>query len=700
MPPFLIHKTIFLFSTVALTACAGGNGGSTGGAVTPPTSVVNLVSGNSAVGRFAKPAAAPDGSTSSSLAMMTGTFDIVVAAQAGLTCKIDADGDGVFEYIRPNCTSFQQAHVYRLGSAVGVTPKMQILNSSGAVMTEYNWYARLDEDTILPNASRATWDKAGVTYITPSGCDIAVGATVNATTIQTAIDSATASSQVTAGGTCYATIPAGTHSITNTINLKSGVILRGTQGAQTTAQTILSANISGAVISAAGGGTVDITYTGQDMAAYKNKNYITVPVSQAAAIQTLLTAQTKGYLYANFSSEAEYFRPQVAGVWHPASTMNARLPFPDLFLPYREGTYRETCTEPTNLARSNPWCVRPSSDYSVGQWVKIVNVQGTKLVIDGMINESYPDNYALNYKLDVYAPNRLLENAGLEDFAVTRTDANNVDVIQFNITANSYARRLDIQKNFRGAIAINNSYACEANKNYIHAASSRGDGGNGYGVVLQSMTTSCLVFDNILTGQRHGLMAQYSANGNVFSENYAPDGADANGIKKADFAAHGHFAHMNLVEGNYLGNLQISDWHGRSPFHAVYRNRITTGVQNRYASWGSAFVDNVIEAGYPGVCFLGICGGGWTAMSVDKSMALAPIGVNQIICFRNLNAAGIAITAYDTTAGASGGTTNLCNNTVAPVVAPPNSYYRTLGTIVSTTTNAARTRAISGNFIW
>ena len=196
----------------------------------------------------------------SSLVMMTGTFDIAVPAQAGLTCKIDTDGDGVYEYIRPNCTTFQQTHSYRLGSATGVTPKMVILNSGGTTVASYSWYARLDEDTILPNASRTTWDKAGVTYITPSGCDIAVGSTVNATTIQTAIDSAAASSQVAAGGTCYASIPAGTYSITSTINLKSGVILRGAvpSAGATVASTILNANINGSVISAAGGGTINL----------------------------------------------------------------------------------------------------------------------------------------------------------------------------------------------------------------------------------------------------------------------------------------------------------------------------------------------------------------------------------------------------------------------------------------------------------
>jgi ABC-type transport system substrate-binding protein len=141
---------------------AGGSGGATASLVTP-TSVTTTDPLNKATMGMVR-AIAADGSTTSSLVMMTGTFDITVAAQAGLTCKVDADGDGVFEYIRPNCTSFQQVHKYRLGSAVGVTPKMQIENSSGTVITQYSWYARLDEDTILPNASRTTWDKVGVTY--------------------------------------------------------------------------------------------------------------------------------------------------------------------------------------------------------------------------------------------------------------------------------------------------------------------------------------------------------------------------------------------------------------------------------------------------------------------------------------------------------------------------------------------------------
>lgn len=703
-----IYRLALAASLVLLCACGGGGGG--GNNASTPTSVTTTNTGNKASFGFVS-AVAADGSTASSLIMMTGTFDIAVVPQSGLTCKIDTDGDGVFEYIRPNCTSFQQAHQYRLGSAVGITPKMQIIDSNGVVITQYGWYARLDEDTILPNASRTTWDKAGVTYITPSGCDFAVGGAVNAATIQTAIDSAAASSQVAAGGTCYATIPAGTHTITSTINLKSGVILRGTQATgQTTAQTILSANINGAVISAAGSSTADIAYTGQDLSAYKNRNHITVPVAQAAAIGTLLAAQTKGYLYANFASEAEYLRPIGASPWHLAQTMNARLPFPDLFSTPIDyvNAYPDSCNGSINNNRSSYWCVRDYADYTVGQWVKIISVQGTKVVIDGMINDSYPENEGLQYRLNVFGPAKLIENAGIEDLAITRTDSYDVNTVQFDKTTNTYIRRTDIQLNYRAAVAIDNSMNCEASKNYIHAARIRGGNGQGYGVAVQSMSTGCLVTNNIMTGQRHAMSLQFGANGNVVSENYAIDGQDTtfsvapnqNNVRKADLSVHGHYAHMNLLEGNYVGSLMISDWHGRSPFHAVYRNHVTNGIRHNFASFGTAFIDNVIDAGYSGFCAFGVCGfTPWTSMTVDLTMAFAPIGVKQVICFRNVNASGVAVTAYDTTNGS--GTTNLCNNTIAPVVTPPNSYYRpTLGTPISTSTNAARDRAVSGKFIW
>jgi hypothetical protein len=529
-------------------------------------------------------------------------------------------------------------------------------------------------------------------------CNAAVATPVTAATIQTAIDTASTNA-LTSGcaGYSYATIPAGMHSITSTISLKSGVILRG---AQTTAQTILSANINGAVISAAGGGTVDITYTGQDLSAYKNKNYITVPAAQAASIQTLLAAQTKGFLYANFASEAEYLRPIVAGAYHPANTMNARLPFPDLFSTPIDyvSSFADTCTGTINNNRSSYWCVRDYADYTVGQWVKIVSVQGNKLVIDGMMNDSYPDNYGLQYRLKVFAPARLIENAGVEDLAITRTDSNNVSVMNFDGTANTYVRRVEISLNYREAIAMNNSINCEVNKTYIRNARVRGGSGQGYGVAIQSMSTGCLVTDNVMTGQRHAMSLQFGANGNVVSDNYSITGTDTNGVRKADISIHGHYAHMNLVEGNYVGNLQISDWHGRSPFHAIYRNRVTNGIRHHYASWGTSLVDNVVDAGYGGVFGFGA----WGSLTVDATMAFAPSNVKQVICFRNKNASGTAITAFDTTAGS--GTTNQCNNTIEPVVTPPNSYYRTLGTAVSTTTNSARTRAIAGasggSYIW
>lgn len=154
--------------------------------------------------------------------------------------------------------------------------------------------------------------------------------------------------------------------------------------------------------------------------------------------------------------------------------------------------------------------------------------------------------------------------------------ANQTSNILFNYAAFCWVKGIESDSANFAHISILNSSNIEVTGSYFHGAFSYGGGGAGYGVVCHLSTGDCLVENNIFKHLRHAMLLQAGANGNIYSYNYSLQQtrtelpADAAG----DIVLHGNYPYANLFEGNIAQNIGGDASHGiNGPTNIFFRNR-------------------------------------------------------------------------------------------------------------------------------
>jgi len=113
-------------------------------------------------------------------------------------------------------------------------------------------------------------------------------------------------------------------------------------------------------------------------------------------------------------------------------------------------------------------------------------------------------------------------------------------------------------------------------RSYLHHAFDYGDGGRGYGVMLDVTSSECRVQDNVFEHLRHSMILQTGANGNVFAYNYSfdPYWTTFPNNASGDMVLHGNYPFTNLFEQNICQNIVIDNSHGpNGPYNTFLRNR-------------------------------------------------------------------------------------------------------------------------------
>jgi hypothetical protein len=94
--------------------------------------------------------------------------------------------------------------------------------------------------------------------------------------------------------------------------------------------------------------------------------------------------------------------------------------------------------------------------------------------------------------------------------------------------------------------------------------------------------TNNLVENNIFDSLRHAMLIQLGANGNVYGYNYSMHPVQGEGETNLnsgwdppDISIHGHYAYMNLFEGNRVYEIGIGDyWGPAGPGNTYFRNKV------------------------------------------------------------------------------------------------------------------------------
>lgn len=258
-----------------------------------------------------------------------------------------------------------------------------------------------------------------------------------------------------------------------------------------------------------------------------------------------------------------------------------------------------------------------SMSFIAGEWIQIHETATSKSYHDGVEyqiegnadvgqitqvissgnNPAIKDEAAKDYSISSQYGLRVrkidpITNIGIENLTVRRIDSqsssNSLGTnIRFEYAVNCWVKGVHSEYTSLHHITIDRCSHIEVSGCVIHDADSYQEGSWGYGIILSSSSTNCLIENNIFSHLRHSMAAVRGANSNVFAYDYSRDPyATWHGIpySDSDLTLHGNFPFANLLEHNYIVEIEADhehEWNG--PLNAFVRNKVESEINLSYA---------------------------------------------------------------------------------------------------------------------
>lgn len=208
---------------------------------------------------------------------------------------------------------------------------------------------------------------------------------------------------------------------------------------------------------------------------------------------------------------------------------------------------------------------------AVGQMFRVVAVSGNRITLEAPLSIQFDPAFAPRAR----PLTDIVENAGLEDLALTRLDSSDRFIVRIRQGANLWFRNIASHRARKAHIHAREGYRIEVRDSYFHDASDHGVGGHGYGVMLSRHSSHSLIENNIFRRLRHALILQIGASGNVMAYNYVREALSEGNYVPTDISLHGHYPSANLFEGNVVDLIGIGDfWGPAGPWNTFHRNRV------------------------------------------------------------------------------------------------------------------------------
>ncbi len=238
---------------------------------------------------------------------------------------------------------------------------------------------------------------------------------------------------------------------------------------------------------------------------------------------------------------------------------------------FSAGDWIQLIQEDTDLVTST-WALG-----AVGQIVQIEGISNNQLMLASPLRMDYqiarsPYIKKLN----------TTSNVGIECLKIKRMDNTAPQQscnIRYTYAVNCWINGIESENCTFSHIDATSASNLNVSKSYFHHAFDYGDGGRGYGIMLQSTTNECRVEDNVFEHLRHSMIVQSGANGNVFAFNYSfdpywPQTPPVPTNSAGDMVLHGNYVYCNLFEQNIGQNIVIDNSHGpNGPYNTFFRNR-------------------------------------------------------------------------------------------------------------------------------
>jgi hypothetical protein len=225
--------------------------------------------------------------------------------------------------------------------------------------------------------------------------------------------------------------------------------------------------------------------------------------------------------------------------------------------------------------QNGAWDVQPATwaAYSVGQILKIDSIAGNTVYLEEALRIDYDPQLSPELRKIIPVTDVTITCLGIERLDAASFGYN----IGFEYAYNCRVSGIESKKSVGAHIAAEASSHLSIEGSYFHHAFAYdGTSTHGYGVMLATHTSDCLIENNVFEHLRHSMMAKQGANGNVFAYNYSfdPFRTEVPNNAGGDISLHGHYAYANLFEGNMVQTLHIDQtWGPSGPYNTFFRNR-------------------------------------------------------------------------------------------------------------------------------
>jgi hypothetical protein len=364
-------------------------------------------------------------------------------------------------------------------------------------------------------------------------------------------------------------LAAGTYTTSATINVPSGVVLRGAGSVAGTGTVIVSKN----------GGPVLSIGTLKDSVCYNG--------SFDASAQPLLTSDAvKETSKVTVSSAAGFAAGDLALV---DEMDDSEVSEGDC------GTF-----------------FKRTGNYALSERVEIASVAGNVLTLTTPLHWTFKTAQMAQISKVSSAPT---EWAGIESVLVqggrpggyAGQNAGGIDVSN---AAYSWVKDVQVDGTTSGMpIRLAGTYRSVIRDSHFHNSFSYGFGQDNYGIVLACGSADNLVEDNIARFMNKPVLFNNSGGGNVIAYNYADnswscDGNNDDGYQEVNIDCHCAFPHMELMEGNWAPHMGATITHGNAGYLTYFRNYASSQWSPSQASmsmsaivWSQPFAPQYAEVG-------------------------------------------------------------------------------------------------------
>ncbi len=350
-------------------------------------------------------------------------------------------------------------------------------------------------------------------------------------------------------------LAAGKYSVGSTLNVPSGVVLRGAGSDVSTGTVIVSTH----------GGPALAIGTAQDQICYQSA----------------------------FDSSAQPSLAQDAAKETATLTVSSATGFHagDLALVDEQDTSEVSQGDCTYFKRT--------SAHSLSERVEIKGVSGNTLTLTTPLHWTFKTAQGAKVSRVSAAA---VEWAGVESVAIqggrpggyAGQNAGGIDVAD---AAYSWVKDVQVDGTTSGMpIRLAGTYRCVVRDSHVHNSYSYGFGQDNYGIVLACGAADNLVENNVARFMNKPILFNNSGGGNVVGYNYADnswacDGNNDDGFQEVQIDCHCSFPHMELLEGNWAPHMGASTTHGNAGYLTYFRNYASSQFSpSKPGTTGSAII--------------------------------------------------------------------------------------------------------------